>query len=138
MIVVCTSMGSLQTGSTNGKFGMLLMAPICQNVNKYRRTNWGSSCTSCFIPGSNPNICFVTFECGSNKDPQCNTHHYMCRGAFNQAVQEQPSGSTEDAVKDPGIRNLLLLLLVHESFHKQLQDRNSIIIKVYLPTLRSI
>lgn len=47
----------------------------------------------------------------------------MCRGAFYQAVHEQPFGSAEDTVKDDGIGDLPLLLLVHNSFHKQLQGR---------------
>lgn len=63
-------------------------------------------------------------ECSLNNVPEAaRSHHYMRRGASYQAVQEQPSGSTEDTVKDPGIGNFLLLLLVHNSLHKQLQGR---------------
>lgn len=58
------------------------------------------------------------YEWSLNNDPECHSHHYMRGGASYQAVHEQPSGSTEDTVKNPGVGNLLLLLLVHNSLHK--------------------
>lgn len=51
------------------------------------------------------------------------TYHNECRSVFYQAVHEQPSGSTEDAVEGPRIVELLLLLLIYDSLHKQLEDK---------------
>lgn len=51
-----------------------------------------------------------------------NTHHYLCRCVSYQGIYEQTSGSAEDTVKDTWIGHLLLLLLVYDSLHKQLQD----------------
>lgn len=49
-------------------------------------------------------------------------HHYLCRCVSYQGIDEQTSGSAEDAVKDTWIGHLLLLLLVYDPLHKQLQD----------------
>ena len=94
----------------------------------WRRTKLAysdSSNSSCFWC-----LSFLTSssrKCGKTnkqKNPQCNTHHYKRRGASYQAVHEQPPGSAEDAVKELRVGNLLLLLLVHNSPHKQLRHRD--------------
>lgn len=59
---------------------------------------------------------------GVNYTDTENTHHYLCRCVSYQRVYEQTSGSAEDTVKDTWIGHLLLLLLVYDSLHKQLQD----------------
>lgn len=64
-----------------------------------------------------------------NNTDSKNTHHDLCRGVSYQGVYEQTSGAAEDAVKDGGIGDLLLLLLVYHSLHKQLQD--SLVLHIY-------
>lgn len=55
------------------------------------------------------------------------THHDEGRGGSDEAVQEQTSGSTENTVEDAGVRQLLLLFLVHKAFHKQLEREISLL-----------
>ena len=46
----------------------------------------------------------------------------MCRCVFDQAVHEQPSGSTEHTVQEAWVGHFLLLFLVDQPSDKQLSQ----------------